>query len=149
MKTREFARRVLTDIVSMTPWPLEMAGTFVLWHYGKLFSSSLELSRDYSAIVAQIMPGDTWGLFARSLAYVLFVLGMLRILTGAGFYTARVVAAVAGLIVWSVLTYSCWRSGVPLAIYELYAFFILAQAYTALLIQTRRRAELGLENTED
>lgn len=125
----------------MTPWPLEMAGTFVLWHYGKLFSSSLALSRDYSAIIPHVMPGDTWGIFARSLAYALFALGMLHILTGAGLYVARVVAALAGLLVWSVLTYSCWCSGVPLAIYELYAFFIAAQAYTALLIQTRRRAE--------
>lgn len=141
MKTREFARRVLTDIVSMTPWPLEMAGTFVLWHYGKLFSSSLEISRDYSAIIAQIMQGDTWGLFARGLAYALFGLGTLRILTGAELYVVRVIAAVAGLLVWGVLTYSCWRSGVPVQIYELYAFFIMAQAYTAMLLQTRRRAE--------
>lgn len=141
IKTREFLRRTLTDVFSMTPWPLEMAGAFALWHYGKLFTSDVALSQDFQNVIAQLMPGESWGTFARTLAYALWILGALSVTTGARLYLARIIAAMAGLIVWSVLTYSCWRGDVPLAVYELYAFFVLAQAYTALLIQTRRRAD--------
>ena len=141
INTREFLRRTLTDIISMSPWPLEMAGAFALWHYGRLFTSNVVLSPDFQNVVAHLMPGESWGFFARGVAYALWALGSLSVTTGARLYLPRIVVAMGGLIVWSVLAYSCWRSDVPVTIYELYAFFVFAQAYTALLIQTRRRAD--------
>ena len=141
----EFLRRAVTDLFSMTPWPLEAAGTFILWHYGSLFSSNQVLSRDYRSIIAQIMPNDTWGLFARSVAYSLCAICLVTWLSRKSLYSVRTLMAVLGLLVWGVLVYSCWRTDVPIAIYRLYIFFLGAQTYTGLLIRFRRRAHEGTE----
>ena len=83
IQTRDLARRALTNFISMSPWPLEMSGAFVLWHYGKLFTSSQVLSNDFNSVIAQLMPGESWGVFARSLAYFLVAIGVVGLLTGA------------------------------------------------------------------
>ena len=141
IETRDIVRRALTSFISMTPWPLEMAGAFMLWHYGRLFTSNLILSSDFNTIIAQLMPGESWGFFARALAYTLGGLGLISILTGARLYVARLGAAVAGLICWGVLVYSCWRTDVPFEVYEIWAAYVVIQGYVALLIKTRLRED--------
>ena len=140
-KTRDVAHRALTNFVSMSPWPLEMSGAFVLWHYGRLFTSDLLLSSDFNKIIAQLMPGESWGALARILAYLLCGVGVLGLVTGARLYSIRLAAAIAGLVTWGVLVYSCWRNDVPCEVYEIWVGYVVIQAYVALLIKQRLRED--------
>lgn len=142
-----FLRRALGDLLSMTAWPLEAAGSFMLWHYGDLFSSDQVLARDFRGItsqiaISQIAPDDLWGTFARFVAFGLSALCLLTWLGRLKLYRERILFAVFGLLAWGVLVYSCWRHGVPLAIFRLYEFFLGAQIYTALLLRAQAHKDV-------
>jgi hypothetical protein len=137
-------RRAVTDLLSVSSLPLELAGAFVLWHYGSLFSSNQELSRDYRAIIAQIMPNDSWGFCARGLAMVLATVCLSGWLTRTPHYNVRTALSGFGLFVWGVLIYSCWRTDVPFSIYRLYCFYFAVQVFVALLLRFHKRTQRGL-----
>ncbi len=140
-RVQDFVRTRLTTLFGMPSWPLELAGVIVLGHYGGLFSTYVPLSRDWLAIISQIMPDDSWGKAARVLAALLFVSCMVAWLWDSPFYRVRLWLALAGLMVWSVLVYSCWRADVPFLIWRLYAAFWATQLWVWILLYVQRRGE--------
>lgn len=136
---RRALARPLTDLFSMTPWPLEVGGAGLLWAYGALFASSRALSPPFQSSVVQLMPGDLWSIAARLLALLLALVCALTWLGRVPIFGARLALAVAGLLVWSTLVYSCWRGDVPWGIYRVYVIFLGGQVYVASLLHVRRR----------
>lgn len=138
-RVRLFLRHALTDLFSMTPWPLEIAGAFLFWHYGNLFSHSDFLPPAFRQMVAELVPGNSWGTCAQVLGCVLGTVGFAAWLGHLRLFGLRIVLAVLGLLTWSALVYSCWRGDVPGSIYRAYAFYLGAQVYVAMLLHVRRR----------
>ena len=127
----------------MASWPLEFSGAVVMLHYAKIFNLNNSILQN-SVVLGDLKDLQFftmyWSKVSFLIAFALLITCLITLIGRVQIFKIRATLALMGLLVWGLLTYSCWIADVKFDIYELYLFFAVCQFYVILLLHARSRS---------